>query len=153
VKIVLALLACGLALQAQPWEVLKGLNPGEKIKVRAAGGEEYHGVFRAVSDRGISLDTHQGPLEIERARIRRVQVRSGARRVRNLLIGAAIGVGLGVLVDQTVGTYFRNETGERYRALTYIAPIALFGGIAAAVPAYRTIYRTTSDRNASVERG
>ena len=140
-KIVLALLACGAALQAQSWDALSGLRQGEKIKVADTAREEYHGGFRAVSERSISLETRQGVVEIERARVRRVQVRASSRRVRNLLIGVAIGVGEGVAVDQTVGRYLRNETGDDHRALTYIAPIALFGGIAAVLPAYRTVYR------------
>jgi preprotein translocase subunit SecD len=63
--------------------------------------------------------------------------------VRNILIGAGIGLAVGVAVDQTVGTYFRNEQGNNggARAVTYIAPIALFAGIGAALSPYRTIYR------------
>ena len=63
--------------------------------------------------------------------------------MRNVLIGAGIGVALGVTIDQTLGAYFRNEAGENdgARALTYIAPIAIFSAIGAALPSYRTIYR------------
>ena len=139
-KVVLALLAC-VPLQAQPWDELRGLRPGDKIDVVDTGHQQYKGGFTAFSERGVSLATAQGVVEIERARVSRVQVRAGSRRVRNLLIGVAIGVGVGVAIDQSLGRYLRNESGDQYRALTYIAPIALFGGIAAALPAYRTIYR------------
>jgi hypothetical protein len=57
------------------------------------------------------------------------------RRVRNFVIAAAIGLAMGVTVDQTLGAYLRNETGDSHRAVTYIAPIALFGGVAAVLPA------------------
>jgi hypothetical protein len=80
-------------------------------------------------------------IAIERNKVRRVQVRSGARRVRNLVIGAAIGLAVGVTVDQTVGAYLRNETGDSGRGITYAAPIVVFGGIGAALPGYRTVYR------------
>jgi hypothetical protein len=121
---------------------LRGLQAGEKIKLSSTVREEYQGRFHAVSERGISLETGKGVVEIERGRVRRVQVRASSRRVRNLLIGAAIGAAAGIAADQTIGRYLRNETGDQYRAVTYIAPIALFGGIAAALPAYRTIYRS-----------
>jgi len=140
-KILLAL-ALGLSLQAQSWDALRGLAPGDKIKVVDTRHEEYKGAFTAVSERGISLTTGKGPVEIERARVRRVQVRASSRRARNILIGAAIGVGVGIVADQSIGRYLRNETGENggTRALTYIAPIALFTGIGAALSPYRTIY-------------
>ena len=91
----------------------------------------------------ISLASGTGTVTIEKARVRRVQVRSGSRRVRNAIIGAAIGVAVEVVIDQTVGAYVRNETGETTgaRAGTYLAPVALFGGLGCAFPAYRTVYR------------
>jgi len=141
-KFILALVICGLSLQAQSWDALRGLGPGDKIKVVDTGNQEYKGAFTAVAERGISLATSKGPVEIDRARVRRVQVHASSRRVRNILIGAAIGVGVAVAVDQSVGRYLRNETGDQYRALTYIAPIALFAGIGAALSPYRTIYRS-----------
>lgn len=83
-------------------------------------------------------------VEIERARVSRVQVRAGSRRARNILIGAGIGLAVGIAIGQSAGTYLRNETGENggVRAATYGAPIALFAGIGAAMSPYRTIYRT-----------
>jgi hypothetical protein len=49
---------------------------------------------------------------------------------------------VGVTVDRTLGEYLRNEGhgSGLSRAVTYIAPIALLGGIGAAFPAYRTVY-------------
>jgi hypothetical protein len=140
--VVVTLLACGVSLQAQSWDVLRGLGPGEKIRVVDTTHQEHVGGFTAFSERGISLETRRGVVEIERARVRRVEVRASSRRVRNILIGAGIGLAVGVAVDQSAGKYFRNETGENggARALTYIAPIALFAGIGAALSPYRTIY-------------
>ena len=135
-------LSAGLSIQAQSWDELRGLQPGDKIKVAGTAHEEYQGRFQAFSERGISLETGKGVVEVERGRVRRVQVRASSRRVRNLLIGAAIGAAVGIAVDQTVGRYLRNETGDQYRAVTYIAPIAVFAGIGAAIPAYRTVYRS-----------
>jgi hypothetical protein len=142
-SLVVTLLACGLSLHAQSWDALRGLGPGDRIKVVDTTHQEHVGGFTAFSERGISIETRRGVVEIERARVRRVEVRASSRRVRNILIGAGIGLAVGVAVDQTVGTYFRNEQGNNggARAVTYIAPIALFAGIGAALSPYRTIYR------------
>lgn len=140
--IVVALLTCGIALRAQSWDELRGLNPGDRVKVVDTSGQQHKGVFTAVSADAISLEKDNSQIAIERSRVRRVQVRSTSRRVRNALIWSGIGVAVGATLDQTLGTYIRNESQESggARALTYIAPIALFGGITAARPAYRTVY-------------
>jgi hypothetical protein len=137
------LACCALSLQAQPWDALRGFGPGEKIKVVDTGHREYTGGFTSVSERGISVATGKGVVEIERGRVHRVQVRASSRRVRNILIGVGIGLAVGVAVDQSAGRYFRNETGENgaARAASYAAPIALFAGVGAAMSTYRTIYR------------
>ena len=137
------LLACALPLCAQSWETLRGLKPGDRVVVLDAGRKEHKGSFTSVSDQAISLASGQSQVSIERGNVRRVQVRSGSHRLRHALIGIGIGVAIGAVADQTLGTYVRNEYGESgaARALTYIAPIALVGGIAAAAPAYKTVYR------------
>src|ERR1022692_94125 len=117
-SLVVTLLACGLSLHAQSWDALRGLGPGDRIKVVDTTHQEHVGGFTAFSERGISIETRRGVVEIERARVRRVEVRASSRRVRNILIGAGIAL-----------------------AVTYIAPIALFAGIGAALSPYRTIYR------------
>ena len=138
----LAMIAA-LAASAQSWETLRGLKSGDFVKVEETSGQEHSGALRTVSADAISLTSSKGEVAIEKAKVRTVRVRATGRRMRNLLIGAAIGVAVGVTADNTLGTYFRNETGESggARALTYIAPIVIFGGIGAALPGYKTIYR------------
>lgn len=142
-RIVMLLACSGLSLPAQSWEALSALAPGDKIKVADAAGRQHHGRLNAVSNQSLSLETGRGIVEIERARVSQVQVRASSRRMRNILIGAGIGLALGVAFDQTAGRYLRNETGESAgtRTATYVAPIALFAGIGAALSPYRTIYR------------
>jgi hypothetical protein len=96
-----------------------------------------------VAPEAITLRTSDGEVAIEHARVRRVRVRSASSRARKTLIAVAIGVAVGVALDQSLGRYFRNETGESAgeHAITYIGPIALFGVIAAVFPSYRTVYR------------
>lgn len=142
IRILLALIVC-LPLCAQSWEALHVLRPGDKVKVLETSGQEHSGALTAVAAEAISLHTATGDLSIERARVRRVQVRSASRRARRIAIAAGAGLAAGVVIDQTLGAYLRNESHETTgdRALTYFAPTALFGGLAAIAPGHRTVYR------------
>jgi hypothetical protein len=123
--------------------MLNGLRPGDSIRVLESGGQEHRGQFVRVSKDGISIASDQAEVTVDRAKVRRVKVRSGKRRVRNTLIGAGVGAATGLVVDMTLGAYFRNESNETSgaRALTYLAPTGIAAGIAAAFPAYETIYK------------
>jgi len=137
----LALIVCALPVGAQSWDVVRGLQPGNRVKVQETGGQQHKGVMAAVSPEAISLTVGNTQVSIDRTRVKRVQVHRGSRRARNIAIGAGIGVALGVLVDQTIGTYLRNEVSSEGRPLMYVIPIGLFGGIGAAMSPYATIYR------------
>jgi hypothetical protein len=143
-RTLILLLLPALHLYAQQsWDALRQLKPGVRVRVLEIVGTEHKGAFGGVSADAITLQTGTGEAMVERSLVRRVQIPSGARRVRNVVIGAAIGVAVGVTVDQTLGSYFRNESGETAgaRAVTYIAPTGLFGGIAAAMGSWQTVYR------------
>jgi hypothetical protein len=135
------MLAFACALYGQSWDSLRELKPGDRIKVLETGGREQKGAFTAFSDTAISLQAGKSEVAIERARVRRVQVQSSSRRLRNAAIGIGIGIAIGVAVDGTLGKWLRNEGTESARPLMYIVPIGLFGGIAAAPAGYRTVYK------------
>jgi hypothetical protein len=143
-RIVIAWIAFGLPLPAQSWDALGRLKQGERVRVLDHAAHVYEGAFRAASADSVSLETRTGEMTILKTAVRSVQVRASKRRVRHAIVGAAIGVAVGVTVDFTLGAYFRNETGESgaARAITYIAPIAIFAGLTAALPAYATVYRS-----------
>lgn len=142
-RILLFLLIPGLHLLAQSWDALRQLQPGERVRVLEIAGPEHKGTFASCSGNAVTIHTNKGEVSVERMVVRRVQVRSGARRLRNVLIGAGIGVAVGALVDQTLGAYIRNESTETagVRAVTYVAPVAVFGGIGAAMGNWRTVYK------------
>lgn len=136
-----ALLLLALPLCAQSWDELRGLKPGDAIKVQDSDGKEYKGRFTAVAPESISVETGKGQISIDRPRVRRVEIRSGGKRLRNTLIGAGIGIAVAVTVDQTLGTRLRNEGNDTGRGLMYAAPIGGFTALGALPAAYTTIYR------------
>jgi len=139
--LLIAAIVSALPLAAQSWDVVRGLRPGDRVKVLDTSNKERKGKVAAVTADAISLDSGKTQLSIDRANVRRVQIHSGNRRLRNLAIGAAVGLAVGVVTDKTLGQYVRNEFADEYRALYYVVPIGLFGGIDAALAPYKTIYR------------
>jgi len=137
---ILAMVLGCVTVSAQSWESLSSVQ-GQHVKVLDRSGEERRGVCESVGADAITIQTGKSQVSIERGKVRRVQVKSGTRRVRNIAIGAAIGLAVGVTIDQTVGTYLRNEVGDSGRPAMYLAPIGLFGGIGAALSPYRTVYK------------
>jgi hypothetical protein len=136
-----ALLACVATLSAQSWDSLQSLRPGDAVRIVDTGGKEFSGSFAAATAESLTIQSQGSARLLAKTAIRLVKVRSTSRRLRNLLIGVSVGVVTGVAVDQTLGAALRNETGDSKRPLMYLAPIALFGGIGGAIPAYRTVYR------------
>jgi hypothetical protein len=142
-RITVVMVVLGTSCWAQSWEAVRGLRAGDSLRVLDAAGKERKGVFVSASPESLSMRTSAGETAFDRAQVRRVRIRSGRKRLRNVLIGAGIGLVAGVIVDQTLGLRFRNESSQDngLRALTYVAPIAIFGGVGAATGSYRTIYR------------
>ena len=139
--LLLALFVSAPPLAAQSWDVVRALKPGDRIKVIETSRKEHTGKVAAVTAESIAVESGNSQVSLDRANVRRVEVRSSNRRLRNLAIGAAIGLAIGVATDQTLGTYLRNEVGDSSRPLFYVVPIGLFGGIGAALAPYKTIYR------------
>ncbi len=139
----LALSLCALTLSAQSWETVRALDASARVRVRETNGPDHKGNVASVTADAVSIATPSGTVSVEKAKVARVEVHRKNRRLRNIAIGAAIGLGAAIAIDQTIGAIFRNEgtgTGAG-RALTYIVPIGLFGAIGAAMSPYKTIYR------------
>jgi hypothetical protein len=137
----LAVILSAFPMTAQSWDAVSGLQKGDRIKVLERDGTEHKGVVTAVTPDALSLTAGTTQVSVDRPRVKRVQLHSASRRIRNIAIGAGIGVAVGVLVDQTVGAYLRNESSSTGRPWSYIVPIGLFGGMGAALSPYRTIYK------------
>ena len=96
---------------AGSWDQVAKLQTGQPIRVIDKSGTQHSGRFSTLTDAAISLTTTKSDVRIDRADVEKIEVQA-EHRVRNGLIGAGIGLAVGITIDQTVGKYFRNESGE-----------------------------------------
>jgi hypothetical protein len=143
-SLLIALAGAGLALAgpaSNTWESLGRLNSGAPIEVVTSDRAEK-GEFVSSSTESLTIRTRRGEQRFARAEVVRVVSRVQSRRARNALIGVGVGAAVGLITDQTLGRYLRNESNPASaRPLIWILPIALCGGIGAAFPSYLVIYR------------
>ena len=142
--LLIALASVGLVLAApasKTWEGLGQIQAGAPIEVVTRDRAEK-GEFVSSSTESLTIHTRAGEKKFLRPEVLRVVSRTQSRRARNVLIGAGVGAAIGLVTDQTLGTYLRNESNPASaRALIWTLPIALCGGIGAAIPSYPVIYR------------
>jgi hypothetical protein len=123
------------------WTALLALSPGEHVRVQTAS-ERHEGTLTGKSATGITITPATGgPVAVERADVQRVFVRTKSHRLRNAIIGTAIGVAAGAVLYGTLGSWFRNE-GRDDTSWMLAAPIGIGAGVSAALPtgAMRKIY-------------
>jgi hypothetical protein len=127
------LLAFVAALTAAEWSRLNTLKPGSEVRVETARTVQT-GRLVAVSDDAVRFTSDgAGEVALARAEVTRVYARGKSNRVRNAIIGTAVGVGIGAVMYGTLGTWFRNE-GDGDTAYMLAVPIAVGAGVGAALP-------------------
>ncbi len=142
------------------WENLNMLQTGEKIQVVEMNSKKVSGTFLNVSDAAISLQVNTSQEMVQRQDVRSVKLRKHQHRLRNTLLGAAIGFGAGAGIG--AATYHHtaqpcppttgfdvclNGLGDsRGLHAAFGAVIGLAGGIVvgAVWPSHKTIYRVKS---------
>lgn len=146
-KTILYLLAASLlaAQNAAPasasWEKAAALRAGRTVRVQT-GAERYDGTLVSVSDSALALRLPSGSeVSVNRQEIQRIAVPKSSHRMRNTIIGSAVGVAVGVVIYGTLGAWFRNEGNESTEYMLAV-PIAIGTGIGAALPSggMKTIY-------------
>jgi hypothetical protein len=99
-KIVLLICALGTAsvlwgqTEKGSWESLSTVRAGQKIQVIDANKKKHSGTLVSVSATAISLQEAGGEQSVAKQDVRSVRV-SGHHRLRNTLIGGAVGAGAG----------------------------------------------------------
>ena len=141
-KLFLLALICTNLLNGGPktWDAVGRLRPGTPVAV-VTNSCSAIGQVVSSSTEDLTIRTNGREHKFARSEILRVTSRARSKRLRNMLIGAGIGVGISLLADRTIGTYIRNETSSNVRPFIWTVPIAAGAGIGAALPGYPVIYR------------
>ena len=121
----------GLMYAQDPWARVQFLPAGEQVRVETAS-QKHTGQLVNVSEDSVRVDT----ITVPRSKITRVYARSASHRKRNTIIGAAIGVGIGVAMYATLGRLLGNEGAEGTEVLA-IVPVGAGAAIGAAMPTGR----------------
>jgi hypothetical protein len=122
------------------WENLNTLQPGEKIQVTEMNSTKVSGTFLNISDAAISLQEGARQEMVPMQDVRSVKLTTQQHRLRNTLLGAAIGFGVGLGIG--AATYQQGFLGRGFQAEVG----GLFGVVCGAVvgavwPSHKTIYR------------
>lgn len=132
-----------LAQQARDsWDNLKQLRPGQKIEIVDMKMKSLKGEFTSSTDEAIVLREGKAEQSVARADVMRVSVRDTSHRTRNMMIGAAIGVGAGLALTVPLEIQQSNE-GNSFTG-TMAGVTAALGGAGlglGTIPGNRTIYR------------
>ena len=144
---------CAAWAQSKPtsWENLNRLQSNEKIQVVEINSNKISGLFSNVSDAAISLQAKGRQQTIQRPDVRSVKLMKYPHRLRNTIIGAAVGAGAGA----GIGTVGHHQGSSQNPNGTLIKPaqgaeigavLGLVGGavIGALVSSHKTIYQVKS---------
>jgi hypothetical protein len=133
----------GLAQSSQNnWDNLKQLRAGQKIEVVDSSMKSLRGPFVSVSEEAIVLQVGKSQESIERAKVVRVSVRDNSHRTRNMMIGAAVGVGAGLAITLPLEIQQSNEGNSLGGTMAGVTAALAGAGLGVgAIPGNRTIYR------------
>lgn len=124
------------------WDNLKQLRPGQKIEVVDSSMKTLKGAFVSISDEAISLQAGKSEESVLRANVVRVSVRDTSHRTRNMLIGAAAGVGAGLAITLPLEMQQSNEGNSLAGTMAGVTSALAGAGLGlGAMPGNRTIYR------------
>ena len=123
------------------WDNLQQLRVGQKIEVVDTNLKKLKGTFLSFSDEAISLRVGKDEVGVQRPNAFRVSSREHSKRLRNTLIGLAIGGGIGVAVG-AIGDARSGESGEHVGAYAFgLLGSGIGAGLGAALPSHQTIYK------------
>jgi len=137
------------------WQNLNAIQAGREIQIVEMNLTKDSGELVSVSDTAISLQASSGPETIQRQDVRSVTLLKHADRLRNTLIGAAVGLGAGAGIG--AATYRKCAPNPQVSFSCFGdfgrgpqtavgAVIGLAGGAIIGViwPSHKTIYRVKS---------
>jgi len=124
------------------WDNLKGLAPGDDIRIVLNDTKSYGAKFQSVSDEAIVVRLVTGEQTFTRESVLRVSTKGKSHRLRNALIGAAAGGGI---VAAGAGSNCSFDKESCSIALAVGVPFAIAGGagVGAVIPTggWHDVYR------------
>lgn len=133
----------GLTCAADPqdWSRVMALVPGQRIEVVYANLKTARGSFSSASADELRLNAAATAQAIPRAQVLRISLRENSKRLRNVLLGAAIGAAGGLAIGAAKDASYSED--DEHLAKMLFTPIgAVIGaGAGAGFPAFETIYR------------
>jgi hypothetical protein len=133
------------------WENLSAIGAGHKIEVLELNSKKVSGTFMNFSNTSISLQALSGSQSILRQDVRSVTLLENHHRLRNALIGGAIGAGAGAGIGAAA---YRSCSPTQSFCIDPIgrggvagigAVVGFAGGaiVGALWPSHKTVYRST----------
>jgi len=127
------------------WANLSVLQAGQKIQIVDMKSEKHSGTFVNVSDTAISYQEAAGEQAIQKQDVYSVKLMENKHRLRNTLIGGAVGAGAGAGIG---AASWENHgfLGSKGVGAEVGAAIGFVGGaiVGALLPSHKMIYRVNS---------
>ncbi|MCU1234064.1 MAG: hypothetical protein JWP63_2031 [Candidatus Solibacter sp.] len=120
---------------------MQALHKGDRIGVIQANQKRIDGRFESATEARITLQADR-EISIEKSDVVRVYQPARHGRVFGAVVGGAIGLAGGGILDGTLGQRLRNEGDSPAKGVMTAVGAAVGAGIGAAVTGgYRTVYR------------
>ncbi|MCH8947858.1 MAG: hypothetical protein IH789_09570 [Acidobacteria bacterium] len=129
---------------------------GQKIEVVDTNLKKLKGTFLSFSEEAISLRVKKQEVAVQREDVFRVSLRKKSKRLRNVLIGLAIGAGAGAALAAADSARASDPgLGPDLRFIAYAILVPVGGAVGAGIgaafpPGYQTIYRAEGKRGGTV---
>ena len=101
--------ASALQTRKANWDNLKGLAPGDEIKIAVKNGKSETGTLRGVTEDGIVVRLASENRLFERQSISAVFTKHEGHRARHALIGTLVGAGAGLAIGAVSDARDRNN--------------------------------------------
>lgn len=127
------------------WGNLARLAPGQRVEVIDMNLKRTQGEFRGSSAEDLQIANTRGSgsavTTIPRSQVFRVSLTGKSKRLRNALIGMAVGAAAGLAAGALVDRSFSEDNENIAKAIFVPAGIGAGAALGAAFPGFETIYR------------
>ncbi|MGA2856563.1 MAG: glycine zipper family protein [Candidatus Sulfotelmatobacter sp.] len=132
------------------WASLSALQAGQKIQIVEMNSKKHSGTFVSVSDTAIAYRETAGEQTVQKQDVRSVKLMENKHRLRNTLIGGAVGAGAGAGITaaswENHGFLGSKGTGAAVGAVIGFVAGAVVGAL---LPSHKTVYSVSSHPTAS----